>query len=305
VTQPRSRILAVGTVSLDTIESGGRIARDVLGGSAPYFGAAARLFGDVDLLGVVGDDFPTSEVARLERAGVGVRGIQRRPGRTFRWHVRYGADGSRETLATNREHALRGTPEVPEGWAGPRALFLGSTDPAIQASVLAAAGPADVVVLDTMTHWVRDRRAEFELVARSADVVLLNQEEALVFGEGDESDGVRRLLEAGCSWVVLKRGEDGANAFGSDRAIAVSVARPRAVLDPTGAGDAFAAGLVTSLAESWPDRLGMEEALVRAGALASLVIESFSIDRLLEVTPEGVGARGREIRVRVRRHPNP
>lgn len=305
MSQPGARLLAVGTISLDTIESGGRVARDVLGGSAPYFGAAARLFGDVDLLGVVGQDFPAAELGRLERAGVGVRGIQRRPGTSFRWHVRYEPDGSRRTLSTNREHALRGTPDVPEGWAGPRALFLGSTDPSIQASVLGAAGPADIVVLDTMTHWVRDRRADFELVARSADVVLLNAEEARVFGDGDESAGVLRLLEAGCSWVVVKRGEEGANAFGTDRVIAISVARPRQVLDPTGAGDAFAAGLVTSLVASWPDPLGMEEALVRGGALASLVIESFSIDRLLEVTPEGVTARGREIRVRVRRHPRP
>ena len=104
---------------------------------------------DFAKLGVVGDDFPQEHLDRLRAAGVGVGGITRRPGETFRWHVRYERDGSRETLGTNRERALRGRPDVPEELRDPRALFLGSTDPSIQAAVLAAAGTPDFVVLDT------------------------------------------------------------------------------------------------------------------------------------------------------------
>ncbi len=302
----RPTIVAVGTVSLDTIESAGAVARDVLGGSAPYFGAAARLCCSVEMVGVVGEDFPEEHLSRLSDTGIGVSGITRHPGETFRWHARYGRDGSRETVETNRERALAAMPVAPAGLRDPRALFLGSTDPSVQASVLAAVGTPELVVLDTMSHWIRDRRADFDMLTRNADVVLLNEEEASLLGGGDQAEGVRPLLESGCSWVVVKRGEEGAIAFGHDRAIAVTTARPQAVVDPTGAGDAFAGGLVDALARSWPDRLGMEEALARGSGLGSLAVESFSVDRLLEATPEGAASRAREVRVRVRRHqPDP
>ncbi|MGY8797601.1 MAG: PfkB family carbohydrate kinase [Longimicrobiales bacterium] len=295
-------VLAVGTVSLDTIESGAKSAKDVLGGSAPYFGAAARVSCAVELLGVVGEDFPQGHLDRLRDAGIGTDGIERHPGETFKWQVRYARDGSRETLGTNRETALRAAPGLDTGQKDPRALFLGSTDPSIQAAVLASAGTPDFVVLDTMSHWIRDRRSDFELVARSADVVLLNEEEAVLLGKGKSERGVRTLLEAGCSWVVVKRGKEGAIAFGHDRAVLASGARPSQVIDPTGAGDAFAGGLVEALARSWPDRLGMEEAMASGAAFGALAVEGFSVDRLLDATSEGVASRAREVRVSVRKH---
>ena len=290
-------------MSLDTVESAGRTERDVLGGSAPYFGAAARLFSDVALLGVVGDDFPPEMLDRLGEAGIDVSGVETRPGESFRWHVRYESGGEPTTVATNRAAALATQPSVPESRKGPKALFLGSTDPAAQSSVLATAGAPELIVLDTMDHWIRDRRDEFDILARSADVVLLNEEEARALGDGSHEAGVLPILEAGCSWVVVKRGKEGAMAFGHDRAVAVSAARPGAVIDPTGAGDAFAGGLVSALATSWPDPLGMEEAMARGAAMGSLAVESFSVDRLLEATAAGAASRAREVRVRVRRHP--
>ena len=132
------------------------------------------------------------------------------------------------------------------------------------------------------------------MLARSADVVLMNEAEATLLGDGDSEAATRELLEGGTSWVVLKRGEAGA--------IAVTAAKPSEVVDPTGAGDAFAGGLVSSLAGSWPDRLGMEEAMARGSALASLAIETFSVDRLLDATPEGIASRAREVRIRARAH---
>jgi len=300
--QKRPSVLAVGTVSLDTVESGGEVAREVLGGSAPYFAAAARVSADVAIVGTVGDDFPERFVTRMSEAGIDVGGLSRHMGETFRWHVRYGRDGTRETLGTNRETALAETPEVPIDRTGPAALFLGSTNPSIQASVLANAGTPSLIVLDTMTHWIRDRRDDFRMLARSADVLLLNEEEALLVGDGDQAAGIRPILEDGCSWVVVKRGDQGAIAFGHDRAIAVSAPRPREVKDPTGAGDAFAGGLVALLARDWPSSGSMDEALRQAVAMGSFAVESFSIDRLLELTPEGVASRAREARIKMRKH---
>ena len=300
--QKRPSVLGVGTVSLDTVESAGEVAHDVLGGSAPYFAAAARVSADVAIVGVVGEDFPERFVTRLSEAGIDVGGLSRHTGETFRWHVRYGPDGNRETLFTNRETALAETPEVPEDRKGPAALFLGSTDPSIQASVLANAGAPALVVLDTMTHWIRDRSDDLRLLTRSADVLLLNEEEALLLGNGDQAAGIRPILEEGCSWVVVKRGDQGAIAFGHDRAIAVSAPRPREVKDPTGAGDAFGGGLVATLARDWPSPTAMDEALRHAVAMGSLAVESFSVDRLLAVTAGGVASRAREARVKMRKH---
>ena len=282
----RPRVAALGTVSLDTIESRGAVAREILGGSAPYFGAAARFSCDVALVGVVGDDFPAELLRPLEAHGVDVSAIERKPGETFRWHARYQADGSRETLGTNRERALRAEPTVPDALRDPDVLFLGSTNPHTQASVLAACGTPKLVVLDTMAHWVRDYRAAFLTVAHQADVVLMAYDEAAELGRGDAQRGAQALLEAGCAWVVVKQGARGATAFALDRAISVTSPRPASVVDPTGAGDAFAGGLVEALAQ----KLDMEQALSRAATLGSLAVESFSLDRLLTLTPEQVEA---------------
>jgi len=157
-------------------------------------------------------------------------------------------------------------------------------------------------VLDTMTHWIQDRADDLRLLMRSADVVLLNEDEALVLGEGDQAAGIRPILEEGCSWVVVKRGDQGAIAFGHDRAITVSAPRPREVKDPTGAGDAFAGGLVARLAHDWPSPLAMDEALRQAVAMGSLAVESFSVDRLLAATAGGVASRAREARLKMWKH---
>ena len=298
MTEYRPKVVGLGTVSLDTIEVGNRTETDVLGGSALYFGAAARLFSDVTLLGVVGTDFPRSELDRLSEIGIDTSGISTRLGETFRWHVRYELDGERNTLSTNRPSTLE-PPSIPELGYRPDALFLGSTDPSIQASVLADSGKPALVVLDTMRHWIRDRREEFDMVARCADVVLLNSEEASLLGDGDQGFAVTQILDGGCSWVVMKRGEQGAVAFSHDKSITVSSVRPCYVTDPTGAGDAFAGGLVSALAGSGTHLLDMEVAMGRAAVRGSLAVESFSIDRLLEMTTDEAASRAHEVPVRV------
>lgn len=294
MTPGRPRVVVLGTISLDTIESRGRVAREVLGGSAPYFAAAARLSCDVALVGVIGDDFPAELLRPLEALGVDVSAIERKPGETFRWHARYRADGSRETLGTNRERALRDEPSVPLRLRDPDVLFLGSTNPHTQARVLAACAAPGLVVLDTMAHWVRDFREAFLAVASQANVVLLAHDEALELGRGDAHTGVQTLLEAGCTWVVVKRGEQGATAFSHARSISAPSPPPSDVVDPTGAGDAFAGGLVGALARQMHDPvfrapsvgLDMEQALSRATALGSLAVESFSLERLMALTLE-------------------
>jgi sugar/nucleoside kinase (ribokinase family) len=286
-----TELLAVGTFSLDTVEAGGEVARDVLGGSAPYFGAAARLFAGVELVGVVGVDFPEEAMNRLRSAGIGTAGVRRESGDSFRWHVRYTDGERRTTVATNRATALRGRPEVPAELRDPELLFLGSTDPSIQRAVLDAAGRPRVVVLDTMEHWIHDRRPELEALLPGVDVLLLSEGEAVALGREDEPLlAAERILDLGCAWVVVKRGARGAVAVGPETRVTVSAATARRVVDPTGAGDAFAGGLAGALIDA-----ALPDALATASAVGSFAIESFSVDRLLTLTRDEVGKRRREV----------
>ena len=294
----RPKVLGLGTVSLDTIEIGSHTEKDVLGGSAPYFGAAARLFSDVTLVGVVGMDFPSSSLDLLHEINIDTSGISIRSRETFRWHVRYKSDGERKTLSTNRSSAL-GQPSIPELGRRPDALFLGSTDPLIQASVLSDLGQPSLVVLDTMSHWIRDRREDFIKVACCADVVLLNSEELALFGDGDHRYAVACILGGGSSWVVMKRGDRGAIAFSKEKSVSVSGISPRYLTDPTGAGDAFAGGLVSALAGASTRLVDMQVAMRRAAVMGSLAVESFSIQSLVKMTMEEADSRASEIRVHV------
>lgn len=294
----RPKVVGLGTVSLDTIEIGGHTEKDVLGGSALYFGAAARLFSDVTLLGVVGTDFPSSKLDRFNEINIDTSGISTRAGETFRWHVRYESNGERNTLSTNRPSAL-GQPSIPELRYRPDALFLGSTDPSIQASVLSDSGQPSLVVLDTMSHWIRDRREDFNMIACCADVVLLNSKEAGLLGDGDHRSAVAQILEGGCSWVVIKQGDQGAVAFSQEKSVSVSSILPRYVTDPTGAGDAFAGGLVSALAGGSTRLVDMQIAMRRAAVMGSLAVESFSINSLLEITTDEADSRTSEVTVHV------
>ena len=298
MTQYRPKVVGLGTVSLDTIEIGGHTEKDVLGGSALYFGAAARPFSNVTLLGVVGTDFPNSELDRLDEINIDTSGISTRPGETFRWHVRYESNGERNTLSTNRPSALI-QPSIPELKHRPDALFLGSTDPSIQASVLSEIGQPSLVVLDTMSHWIRDRREDFNTVVRCADVVLLNSKEASLLGDGDHRSAVNQILEGGCTWVVIKRGDQGAVAFSQEKSVSVSSILPRYVTDPTGAGDAFAGGLVSALAGGSAHLVDMQIAMRRAAVMGSLAVESFSIKSLLEMTIDEADSRASAVTVHV------
>lgn len=281
-------ILGVGTVALDSVETPAGAVHDVPGGSALYFAAAAtspEARGiPVAVVGVTGEDFPQEPLDALARRGVDVSGIVRLPHPTFRWRARYDGAGEREVISVHRGAVVRTAPEVPPALRDPAALFLGSTDPRVQARVLDGAGAPGWVALDTMPHWIREGRDALEGLLRRVDVLLVNQEEVrLLGGHGDEGEAARRVLLLGPEWVIVKRGSEGACAYGAFLQVAVPAAPVARVVDPTGAGDAFAGGVVATLAKGTSCSAdAVRNALAVGSALGGRAVSAFSLEGLLD-----------------------
>jgi len=277
-------ILGVGTVALDTVETATGSACEVPGGSALYFAAAASRLGPVAIVGVTGEDFPTEPLAQLAARGVDVSGILRFPHPTFRWHARYDESGTREILSVHRGGIVSMAPVVPVALRDPEILFLGSTDPGVQRQVLEQAGAVGRVVLDTMPHWIRDSRDVLVALLLRVDVLLVNEEEVRILGGApDEATAAQTVRALGPSWVVVKRGAQGACAYGAHGCVEVNAVAVEQVVDPTGAGDAFAGGLVASLAgrRSLSDA-DMREALNVGSGMGARAVTTFSFQGLLE-----------------------
>lgn len=280
--EPRPKILALGTVALDTVETPWGSVREAPGGSALYFAAAAATLGPLAVVGVTGDDFPAEPLARLVARGVDISGISRHPHPTFRWHARYDASGGREILSVHRGGILGELPRIPAALRDPDVLFLGSTHPGVQEKVLAEAGAPDMVLLDTMPHWIREGRQVLETLLRRVDVLLVSGDEARMLGEAEDEDvAARTTLALGPRWVVVTRGADGACAYSAQARVEVaSVPVPR-VVDPTGAGDAFAGGVAATLARRGLDADAMRAALAVGARLGARAVGSFSFEGLL------------------------
>lgn len=307
-------VLAVGTLGLDSVETPAGAATDVPGGSALYFAAGALHAwrrgrdrvepgggGDADgrrsprlaVVGVVGDDYPDAPLRRLAAAGVDVTGVARRPGPSFRWKVRYGPDlASRETLETNRGTTLGVVPQVPEPLSRPAVTFLGSTDPSVQHAVLEQLDDPGVVVADTMEHWIRGRRSDLEAVLARTRVLLVNEEECAFLGGNPVPLLAARVIRAlGPEWVVVKRGARGALALSDAGEISVPAVPVEAPVDPTGAGDAFAGGLVAALVGgSWRTAPGggtaegvtLDAGTLRRALAAGVTLDAGTVRRALE-----------------------
>jgi len=278
----RLSILALGTLTLDTVETPAGRRERAPGGSALYFAAAAGLLAPVRVMGVVGEDFPEDGLAALEERGAALDGVARVPGPTMSWHARYGPGlAARETVAADRGVLTRWEPGVPEAWRETPVVFLGSTDPGLQAAVLERARAPALVVADTMAHWIAERREEVEAVVARTDLFLASTEECRMLGNAPE------ILAAGPRWVVEKRGAEGAVLHGRGEGRAVPAFPVDRVVDPTGAGDAFAGGVVGWIAAEpgkaaplrdtlSPGELG--RALAAGAAAASFAVEGFSVE---------------------------
>ncbi|HVR88939.1 MAG TPA: PfkB family carbohydrate kinase [Candidatus Limnocylindria bacterium] len=287
-------ILVVGSVAYDDVETAAERRSDVLGGAASYFSVAAAKYAPVRLCGVVGDDFRAADRARIAAAGVDLAGLERRPGRTFRWLGRYDETfGAADTINTDLGVFASWRPVVPLAYLDSELLFLANIDPDIQLAVRGQLPASRFVALDTMNYWIGQKRDTLLQVVANVDLVCLNEGEIRQLCETPNViAAARTLLGRGPAAVVVKRAEHGATLFTADGIFWCPAYPVERVVDPTGAGDSFAGGLVGSLAAAERiDGAALRRAVVEGSVCASFTVESFGIDRLQAASATELGQR--------------
>ena len=291
----RPDILVVGSVAFDSIETPRESARRVLGGSAVFASVAASYFARPRIVAVVGDDFVDEHRDLLGKHGVDVTGVQRvEGGRTFEWKGRYHENmKERDTLETNLNVFAEFDPVLSPSHRQSPYVFLGNIGPELQARVLDQVGAPRLVGMDTMNLWIRESLADLKKVLRRIDVLFLNDEESSqLTGETQVLNAARATLALGPKYVVVKRGEYGALLFGEDLCLFVPAVLLPDVVDPTGAGDAFAGGFMGSLAGAAEVTSSTLARALRVGtAMASFACQAFSVDALADLEPSEIERR--------------
>jgi len=295
-----SEILVVGSLAYDDVQTPFERRRSVLGGAASYFAFAATLYARVRMVGVVGEDFERSDVERLGRRGIDVDGIERKPGRSFRWFGRYAYDMSTaETLNTDLGVFGDWHPDVPDRLRDVPHVFLANIDPEIQLDVLDQMRSPRLVAMDTMNYWLEFKKPQVAKVMSRSHVVCINEAEARQFAQTFSIiRAAKEILALGPAALVIKRGEHGAMLFTRDGGAFWSPAYPmEKVQDPTGAGDAFAGGLVGHLASAGrSDSDELRRAVVHGTVAASFAVETFSVDGIEAASTDALEGRYRVLR---------
>lgn len=290
-------ILVVGSVAFDSIRTPFGEVEEILGGSAMYFSVAASFFNDVGLVAVVGEDFPERHVDFLSSRHVDLTGLKRVPGKTFRWKGYYEYDlNDAHTLDTQLNVFEDFDPEIPEEYRDSEFVFLANIDPVLQLKVLEQVRSPRLVVCDTMNFWIENKREELLETISRVDNLLLNDTEARqLAGEANLVAAGRKLLEMGPARVVIKKGEHGVMVLGKGVFFSLPAYPLETVFDPTGAGDTFGGGFLGSLSR-YPEMReeDIRRAVVYGSVIASFTVESFSCDRLRDLTLTEIEDRYRE-----------
>jgi sugar/nucleoside kinase (ribokinase family) len=294
-------LLVVGSVALDSVETPFGVANDVLGGSANFFSAAASLFCNVQMVGVVGSDYPLAALDFLSQRGVDLSGVEQVEGESFRWSGVYSFDlNTRETRETRLGVFADFKPSIPESFRDAEWVFLGNIHPDLQHDVLDQVRKPKFVAMDTMNFWINnpDTRESLVKLLGRVDLLMVNDTEAReLTGDHNLLRAARWIHERGPSMVVVKKGEHGATLYCRDMIFFAPGYPLEEVFDPTGAGDAFAGGFMGYLARcgelSGED---LRRAMIHGSALGSFAVEKFSVDRLRDLTSGEVHERVRAFR---------
>jgi sugar/nucleoside kinase (ribokinase family) len=293
------KLLVVGSVALDTVRTPFGEATEVLGGSATYFSTAASYFTSVDLLAVVGEDFPEPHLKFLKSRGINLEGLERRPGQTFRWKGEYTYQlNEAHTLDTKLNVFETFRPNIPAAYRSPDLLFLGNIDPELQLDVLQQVRRPKLVACDTMNFWIERKHEALWRVLKHVDVLVINDGEARALGGNPNLVQVaREVLARGPKRLIIKRGEYGVLTFNQKDTFATPAYPLEQVRDPTGAGDTFAGGFMGYLAstDNFSDE-AVRQAIVFGSVMASFTVEAFSLDRLRALDYKEIEARFREFK---------
>jgi sugar/nucleoside kinase (ribokinase family) len=293
------RLLVVGSVALDNVETDGVLRSDLLGGSASFFATAASYFTAVNLVAVVGEDFPVAHTKFLASRGVSLEGLEKKSGRTFRWTGRYSPDLSqRTTLDTQLNVFADFRPSLPATFRDAEFLFLGNIHPVLQLEVLGQVERPRLVAMDTMNFWIDGQLDALKKVLDKVDLLVINDEEARqLSGEHNLPKAARAIRGLGPKTVIVKRGDSGALLFHDHGVFAAPAFPLERVVDPTGAGDTFAGGFMGSLAQSGDlSPRAVRRAMFYGSVMASFCVEDFSLDRMRALTDAEIDGRYRAFR---------
>lgn len=283
----QSSVLIVGSLAYDDLEMPSGTFENVVGGAATYASIAASLLCPVRLVGVIGEDFPNLVMEDLAKRGVDTAGVEKAKGKTFRWRGKYSKDlSSRETLDTQLNVFADFRPKIPAAFKSTPYVLLGNIHPALQLEVLAQIDKPKLVVADTMNFWITGEAKLLAEVMKKVDLLVINDEEAR------ELTGIHNLVKAaadirmrGPKHLIVKRGEHGALYFDDAGAFFAPAYPLEDVVDPTGAGDSFAGGLMGYLTRVGTlEHPAMRRAIYWGSALGSFCVEGIGPRRLLDVT---------------------
>jgi sugar/nucleoside kinase (ribokinase family) len=286
-------ILAVGSIAFDTIKTPSGLAEKALGGSVNYFSIAASFYSPVQVLGVVGEDFPKDHLDWLKKRNVDTSGVQMVPGKTFHWSGSYDGNlNEAKTHATDLNVFEKFDPRLSAQHKTATYVFLANIDPVLQTSVLDQVAAPKLIALDSMNFWITGKLDELKKVLKRVDILSINEGEAyLLSGERNITSAVAAIKKMGPSVVIVKRGEYGAMLF-SEKGLFLAPAFPVSqVKDPTGAGDSFAGAFMGYLAKHGASREMakadpakwnslLRQAVLAGCVMASFTVEDFSFQRL-------------------------
>lgn len=282
-------VLVVGSVAFDAIETPFGKTDKIVGGSGTYICMAATHFvNNINLVAVVGDDFPGEEIGKFNAMGVNTEGLQIKKGeKSFFWAGKYHIDmNTRDTLVTELNVLENFDPVIPESYQNCEYLILGNLSPEVQSTVIGRLNTRPtLIVMDTMNFWIENTNQILKETLSKIDVLSINDEEARqLSGEYSLVRAARAILDMGPRYLVIKKGEHGALLFDDEQVFFAPALPLEEVFDPTGAGDTFAGGFIGYLARTQDHSFeNMKRGVIHGSAMASFCVEKFGVERLLEL----------------------
>jgi len=290
-------LLVVGTVAFDAIETPFGKTDKIVGGAATYIGIAASYFtSKVNLVSVIGSDFPSETLELMNQRGINTEGLQIKEGeKSFFWSGKYHNDmNTRDTLATELNVLEHFDPVLPDSYVNSEFIMLGNLTPAVQMRVLdQLPKQPKLVVMDTMNFWMDVALDDLLEVIKKVDVLTINDEEARqLSGEYSLVKAANKIMGMGPKYLVIKKGEHGALLFSGNQVFYSPALPLEEVFDPTGAGDTFAGGFIGFLAATNDISFdNMKRAIIYGSAMASFCVEKFGTERMLDLSREEISTR--------------
>ena len=288
------KLVIVGSIGIDSIETPNAKEKNILGGSASYACVAASFFSNIGMIGVIGSDFPNSFKKLWKDMDINLDGLQIQEGKTFRWSGKYEENmDNRETISTELNVFENFQPSIPNSYKNVPYLFLGNIHPKLQLDVLNKMNSPKFVLIDTMDLWINSAKKELEEVISRSNMLTLNESEARLYtNKNDLICAAKELLKIGPDYILIKKGINGAILYSKDSIFLLHAYPVGACCDPTGAGDSFAGGLMGFLSKyDTINEKTIREAMAYGTITASFGIEEFSLNKFQKISKKDIDNR--------------